>query len=429
MSVGPGSARLAALASAPPHSVRRRIFTGMGAAQAIPLDRARQIRGEDLAQWVVDQYGPGPHPAVVIGSASGGAVHLAAALRAPFLPQTTLVGLRDATSHPDDPAGAMQALAPTARLIARNNPELAVYHMHDPAQDRPMIEAMAYIRLKRLTLGRVYERFLAERLAPGASVIVLDCARRWGSTEVGERAYFQFGCLGGLPEEEYFDSGDRVARYLAEQDSPWRRWEPPTPDARRPEAEWGFHPALLPDLEQVTERYGYCLRRLAVSEPQDLSRFTADLYRWWYYRRGLPATRLVVESYVQWDPHWILRLGAVPFWMRFNMEPDYEELARYLDEGEPYDKINLNLFSQGLWSPGVVPVERWQELIEKYAREEGEIVGVDIRAYPLDVGSSLRYQPAYAALPSRQPMPAPLAMRDIDRFLDETDRAYPLTWR
>lgn len=68
----------------------------------------------------------------------------------------------------------MHALAPTNRLIAANNPELAVYHMHDPAQDRPMVKAIAYLRLKRLRLGRTYERFLKQRLAPAATVILLE---------------------------------------------------------------------------------------------------------------------------------------------------------------------------------------------------------------------------------------------------------------
>ncbi|MGP3912912.1 hypothetical protein [Nonomuraea sp. 10N515B] len=71
----------------------------------------------------------------------------------------------------------MRALAPTAQLVAQNNPDLSVYHMHDPVQDRPMLEAMAYMRLKRLRLGPAYERFLEERLADDGSIILLDCTR------------------------------------------------------------------------------------------------------------------------------------------------------------------------------------------------------------------------------------------------------------
>jgi hypothetical protein len=428
MSVGPGSRALAALASSLPTGVRRGGFSAMGALQGIPLDQARRISADDIADWVTAQYPGGPYPVVMIGSPSGAAVHLAAALRAPYLPQTTLVAVRELGTHPDDPRAAMEALAPTARLIAQRNPEVAVHHMHDPAQDRPMLEGMAYLRLKRRILGRTWERFLEERLAPGGTILVVECARTWRTRQVGERAYFQFGCLGGVSEEEYHDSGARIADYLARERSPRRRWDPPEPDGRRPEAEWGFDPALRPDLERVAARCGYRLRRLVVEEPQDLSDFVAELHRWWYRRRGLPTQRLLAQSYVQWDPLWSQRLGAVPFWLRFNMQPSFEDLQRYLDHADAYDEIYVNLFSQGLWSPGVVPVHHWRELAASAARVRGEVIGVDEDAYPLDVGSTMRYQPAFAALPARHPLPAPLDVTEIDRFLQSTAASYPLTW-
>jgi hypothetical protein len=428
LSMGPGSDRLADAVAALPRPLRRRVFVAMGFSQGIPLDRARAISSDDISAWATSQYGPGPYPAVVIGSASGAALHLAAAMRAPFLPQTTLVAVRDRGTHPDDPEGALNALAPITKLIARNNRDVAVYHMHDPAQDRPMLEAMAYMRLKRLRLGREYERFLEERLAPGATIIQFECTRTWRSRAVGERAYFQFGCLGGVPEEEYHDSGARIAEYLARENSPRRRWEPPEPDGRRPEAEWGYDPALSADIATLAERHGYALRRLVVHEPQDLSPLVADLYRWWYRQRGMPGDRLIAESYVQWDPLWILRLGAVPFWLRFNMEPSYESLRSYLTTAEPYRKIHLNLFSQGLRSPGLVPLERWRELVSTAALDQGELVGVDARSYPADPGSSLRFQPAFEALPPRHPLPAPLPVDAIDRYLARATRRDAAEW-
>ncbi|WP_238447249.1 hypothetical protein [Micromonospora sp. 4G55] len=428
MSVGPGSARLADALSALPAPLRRRMFIEMGALQGIPLDRVGQVRAEDLAYWATRQYPDGPYPAVVIGAASGGGLHLAAALGAPYLPQTVLVALRDRTSHPDDPTGAMRAIAPLAARVARDNPDLAVYHMHDPAQDRPMLERMAYLRLKRLRLGPTYERFLAERLIPGGTIILLECSRDWRTTQVADRTYFQFGALGGVPEEEYFNGRERIAEYLARQGSPHRRWQPPQPDTRRPEAEWGFDPALRPDVEHLAKRYGYRLRRLVTAEPQQLSPFVADLYRWWYHRRGLPGNRLLAESYVQWDPLWVLRHGAVPFWLRFNMTPSYEDLRRYLDGAAPYDHIHINLFSQGLCSPGVVPTKQWRDLADSRAHISGGLIGVDEQAYPVDAGSTLRYQPAYQALPPRHPLPPPLRADDIDQFLTSTDGTYPVEW-
>jgi hypothetical protein len=427
LSVGPNSRMLADAASSLPAAVRRRVFTTAGLVQGVPLDQARTIDTDDIARWVVRQYPARPYPVVAIGAASGAALHLAAALRAPYLPQTTLTAVRDRSTHPDDPIGAMDALAPTVRTVAANNPEVSVYHMHDPAQDRPMLEAMAYLRLKRHTLGRVYERFLEQNLTPGGTLLIVECTRTWRSRSVGERAYFQFGCLGGLSEDEYHHSGDRVADYLARQGS-WRRaWHPPQPDARRPEAEWGFDAAMNAGLEDLADKLGFRLRRLVAEEPQDFSPFIADLHRWWFQKLGLPTNRLLVESYVQWDPLWMLTLGAVPLWMRFNMGPDYTALDSYLASAEPYDEIYLNLFSQGLWSPGVVGIEQWRALLQRAARGHAAIIGVDTDAYPLDTGSTARFQRGFRSVPARHHLPAPLSVIDVDEFVANNPQ-YAAMW-
>lgn len=433
MSVGPGSRRLADAMSALPEPLRRRLFRHMGVIQGIPPRQVDRISTDDIADWVTQQYPPGPYQSVIVGAPSGAAVHLAAALRAPFLPQTKLVSVRDPESDPDDPVAAMRAVAPMAARVAENNPDVAVYHMHDPAQDRPMLERMAYLRLKRLRLGAIYERFITDRLAPGGTIIVLECHSDWRSTAVAGRTYFQFGCAGGVPEEEYFDSGERIAAYLAQEGSRYRSWQPPEPDARRPEAEWGFDPAIRPDLERVADEHGFRLRRLLTGEPQQLSAFVANLHRWWYRRRGMRADRLLAESYVQWDPLWMLRLGAVPFWLQFPMRPSYQTLRDYLagltSYDEPYEEILVNLFSHGLHSPGLVPLEQWRELAESMARSRGDIIGVHEHAFPADPGSSMRYQPAYAALPQRHPLPPPLPVDNIDRFLAKAGDEYSVRWK
>jgi hypothetical protein len=57
-------------------------------------------------------------------------------------------------------------------------------------------------------------------------------------------------------------------------------------------------------------------------------------------------------------------------------------------------------------------------------------VGVDERAYPLDAGSSVRFQPAFAAPPARHPVPSPLAVTDIDEFLADCGERWPdAAWR
>jgi hypothetical protein len=428
MSMGPSSRWLADAAAKPPDRVRAALYRVMGFTQGIPLDKVRHLNADDLDEWAFRQYGEGPFPAVVIGSASGGALHLAAALRAPFLPQTTLSAVRDLATQSDDATGAMEALAPTTRLIADNNPRVSVYHMHDPAQDRPMLEAMAYMRLKRLRLGRPYERFLEENLAPGATIIQVECTRDWRVHQVGERAYFQFGCLGGISEQEYHQPGETVTRYLEQEHSPVRTWQPPDMPERRAEAEWGFEQELAKDIQAYAERYDHPLKRLISSEPQDQSPFVADLYRWWYERLGRPTNRLLVESYIQFDPMWTIRTGSVPLWLRFNMEPDYKLLRNYLEAADPYDYVHLNLFSQGIVSPGVVPADRWEELLSRHALHHGELIGVDRDAYPMDLGSTARYSKAYQSIPSRQPVPRPLDISDLDAFVAGAPPRYQVSW-
>ncbi len=432
MSVGPSSRRLADVVSSLPRALRFQLFRVMGSLQGIPPRHVDRVDTDDIAHWVTQQYPAGPFPAIVVGAPSGAAVHFAAALGAPYLPQTTLVSVRG--SEPvDDPVAAMHERGPVTVRVAENNPDVAVYQMHDPAQDRPMLDSMTYLRLKRLRLGEVYRRFITDRLAPGGTIIVLECQRDWPSTTLADRAYFQFGCLGGVSEEEYFDSGERIADYLAQEGSAHRRWQPPEPDARRAEAEWGFDPAIRADLHTLADQQGYQLRRLVTGEPQELSPFVADLHRWWYRRRGMRADRLLAESYVQWDPLWVLRLGMVPFWLRFPMRPSYELLRDYLADvaarDEPYAEILINLFSHGLRSPGLVPAEQWRKLAETHATHRGDLIGVDEDAFPVDPGSSARYQPAYASLPQRHPLPPPLPVTDVDRFLATVpDDAYDVSW-
>ncbi|MFI2433341.1 hypothetical protein [Streptomyces sp. NPDC018693] len=417
LGVGPGSVRLADLLSHLPSTARRRLFVMAAQGQSAPASRVRRVSGEDLAAWTAAQYGPGPYPAVFIGAGSGAAVHLAAALRAPIVPQTYLVPVR-ARLDPDQPRAALRAGLEFGRRMVEANPELALCHMHDPNQDRAMIVRFMYFRFKRLRLGATLERFLEQRLAPGATIFLVDCTLTWPVSVLGERHTFQFGALGGMPADEYATGSDRVARHLAEQGSRVRRWDAPPPDETRPEAEWGYDDTLTADITALAARRGHPVRRITIGEPEHLSPLVADLYRWWYRRRGLPARRLLVETYDQWEPYWALRLGAVPFWLQFTGRPSYDLLDRYLlDNDRPFEHIHVNLFANGLRSVGQVPPEEWRELARGYAHTDGGLIGVDEHAFPEDIGSALRYQPAIAGLPGRHPPAPPLGLDELDDFL------------
>ncbi|MDP8908487.1 MAG: hypothetical protein M3N47_05060, partial [Chloroflexota bacterium] len=89
------------------------------------------------------------------------------------------------------------------------------------------------------------------------------------------------------------------------------------PDGDRPEAEWGFDQALAEDVAAFARRHHFRVRRIVIEEPEDLSPLVANLYRWWYQRRGLPDSRLLVEMFLGLEPWWTLRLGAIPLWSLF----------------------------------------------------------------------------------------------------------------
>jgi hypothetical protein len=269
-----------------PKRAREKMFIASGAAETVSPRRLHKLDLDELATWLADAYPPGPYPAVAVGSSSGALVHLNAALGIPWLPQTFLIPVRQRV-HPDDPTEAMELGIEAGRRLLDAFPDLQLHHMHDANQDRLMVRALTYFRVKRRTLGEGYERFLRERLQPGGTILVADCRRRWQTTRIGDRHVFQHGALGGATEEEFHRGSERVAAYLERYDSPVRRWDGPEPDTDSPEAEWGFEPALLDDIERFAGSHGYRVRRIAFDEPEDPSPLVADLYRWHYGRGGI----------------------------------------------------------------------------------------------------------------------------------------------
>ncbi|WP_243146641.1 hypothetical protein [Scytonema sp. UIC 10036] len=143
--------------------------------------------------------------------------------------------------------------------------------MHDPNQDRLKVPAVTYFRTKRIRLGAEFKQFLKENLAPGATLFLLECQYTWLSSHAGERHIFQFGGKGDLCPEEYFQNSQQIADFLQRYRSDHQQWNPPAPNGRLPESEWGFEPALREDVEQFAREHGFRIRRIVFNHPQDLS--------------------------------------------------------------------------------------------------------------------------------------------------------------
>ncbi|QSB16294.1 hypothetical protein JQS43_08380 [Natronosporangium hydrolyticum] len=399
-----------------PQRLRESAFLLGGAAETVSSRRAARIDPEEISEWVVEQYPKRKYPVIVIGSASGALVHLCAALGVPWLPQTFLIPVRQRV-HPDDVDAAFaKGLEPGRELVA-NNPTLQLHHMHDANQDRIMVRALTYFRVKRRELGEAYERFLLDHLAPGGTILISECARTWDTTTVGPRHVFQHGAVGGATDAEFHYGGPRVVDYLARHDSPVRQWSGPELDGVSPEAEWGFAPALRDDIERFAGQHQFQVRRLIFDEPESISPMVADLYRWWYRQRNLPSNRLFAESFIILEPYWTLRTGSVPYWMTFNTDPSLARLAEYLANREPFDEIMLALFQNAVEMIGLPSVDDWREQVLSRARRAGWFAGLSPEHHPRDLGHLASYDDALKELPARYPLPGPLTLAELDDFL------------
>lgn len=398
-----------------PRSARNWVYRMGSGREGLPPDVVARADAERLAEGITGRYGTGPYDSALIGSTPGAAVHLAAALGAPLLPQTILLPVARHGVGVDDPAADVEACRGVAADLLAANPDLVVHQMFDPCQDRLTLARFAYFRVKRRRLGPAYEQFLRRTLSPGATIVVVDSSRTWPVTTVGDRHYFQFGGIGDISPDEYRRGSERIARFLADQGSAQRGWTPPPADADAPEAEWGLDRALLDDVQRFADAHGYRVVRLTFDDADSLSPLVAELYRWWYRRLGRPDDHLYVESFVLLDPLWVLRAGAVPYWMTFNSDTAANHLERYLGQSGPFRRIDLSLIANGMRSPGLASVERWRSILGQ-ATAEGRFAGTDPRRYPSDLASFARYRDVLRHSRPLYPLPEPLPAGAVAGF-------------
>ncbi|MGK9169135.1 hypothetical protein KXR53_22660 [Inquilinus limosus] len=389
-----------------PRRARELAYSIGGMTEAVGAGRIGRLSFDAISEWLAGLFPRRDYPAAFIGSSNGALAHLAAALGAPWLPQTFLCPVRCPWSDPDDVRTAFARGRRLTEAFLKALPTMTVHHMHDPNQDRLMLKTMGYFRLKHRALPAAYRDFLVRRLPPGATLYVDECTRAWPVTRTSERSVFQFGAVGGMEAEEYVRGGDRVRAYLARYRVRRTGWDPPEPNDVAPEAEWGFDPGLLAELSSLAATRGWRLVLLRFEDPEALSLLTAAIHRAWYRDLGYEPTRLIVESFVLLDPYRVLRLRALPLWLLFCVERSARVLQRFLDEGPPFDEIGLMLFSHGTEGVGVVGIEEWRRLLGRARR--GRFLGVDEARYPRDFATFIRFHEALAELGTPFDLPPPL---------------------
>jgi hypothetical protein len=417
LGVAPPVEPLANLVNMFSREMRETTYVMNTGAEGIPADEMTKVNAEEFMKAVVNMYPARKYPAIIIGSISGAMVHLAALMGIPLLPQTYMIPVqRPGYLSVDEPKRTMEWGLKPGEVFLKNNPYFSLHHMFDPSQDRLTLEKITYFRVKMQRMVLEYERFIINNLQEGGTIIISDCTRKWPVSTINERFFFQFGALGGATEEEFHNGGERVEKFLEHYNSHVRRWDSPRPDSEQPEAEWGFDRNLMGDIERIATQNGFKVKNYSFYEPEHPSPFVAELYRWWYNQKGVLVNRLVGESFFMHEPYWILRTGSVPFWMKFNTDPSVEWIEEYLSTADPYDEIYLMLFSHGVDAIGLPGIDRWKKVMEK-ARKKYDFIGVDIKNYPRDLGSMIKYNTEFKEkIPSRYDFHISLSMDQFVNF-------------
>jgi hypothetical protein len=396
-----------------PRRPREWFYSVSGAIEALPQRRVPRLDLDRIAAWLAGLYPDRRYASAFIGSSNGALIHLAAALGAPWLPQTFLCPVRQFGVDPDEPRAGFATGRPIVEMLLRAHPDIAVHHMHDPNQDRLMLRTMSYYRLKYRRLPPAYRDALERWLPPGATLYVVDCTKRWPVLRTGARSLFQFGALGGMEADEYFRGSPRLRAALARTGTGRARWDPPEPDDEAPEAEWGFDPALRGELVEMAHDRGWRLVEIRFSEPEALSGIAARLYQSWYREAGYDGPlRLLADSFVLMMPLRTQRLRAVPYWLLFAVAASAARLARFLDAQPRFEEVDLFLFSHGTEGVGVAPIAAWQALAAR-GRRPGRLLGVDPARYPRDFATFARFAGDAATL---APVHPPLAALPPARF-------------
>lgn len=367
-----------------PWPVLKRIYARIGGAEGIDPGTLGDVDLGRVASSFAGAYGDGPFPAAFVGSSNGALTHLAAAMQVPWLPGTVMVPIHH-VGPADRPDLALEFGRRVAPALLDANPDVRLHQMHDAAQDELMVARMAYFRVKWSRLPDAYLRFLEQRLAPGAPVLLVHDESRWPVTAVGERHVFQTGGRGGLTPDEH------LARPHA-----------PAADTEAPEAEWGSEPGFSAAVEAWCATHGHPLIRIVVDGPQEAAHPVATVLRRWTIDRGGAGDRLIVPSFVLGDPWRTIELGRVPFWTYFPVRDAAESLDRHLAAADPYRVVDLMLFQHGASSPGVTSPRDLADVVRRHGAVP-RLVALRAERSPHDIGSLGRYGPALRKEPTDGP--------------------------
>jgi hypothetical protein len=356
-----------------PAVLRRDVLADEACAQAVPAEAAGEIDAEAVAEWITGLYRDSTYPAVVLGSPHGGAVHLAAALGAAWLPTTFPVSVRWPGGSVADWPAARDWGATVAGTIVAGNPGVSVRQVHDPVMRGPLCGRTVSLRLWWRTLPAAYTEFLRTRLQPGGSSLLLRDLRRWPVLPVGPRTGFQLGSpTAGWSASDYRDDRPPFRRLLDGLGA--ATWSPPPVDATIQYAETAGDPALDTELRALATSHHQVLYRA----PELLSAGLADLFR--SYLDG--DTGCLVECGRLLDPRGVLSRRLVPYWCESASLHAFAGAECWLAGSAPFDEITVLPDAPGTDCEAHAALSHWRSLAA-FAGTRGRVDRVAAGRYPL----------------------------------------------
>jgi hypothetical protein len=347
----------------------------MAAAEAIAPEDVGAIDADEVARWIVERYPGHDHPAVVLGSPHGSAVHLAAGLGGPWLPTGFVVRVPWSGGGPGDWPGAAAAGLPIAGRILANNPGVTVRQVHDPLRDGALCGTTLTLHVRWKHLPEAYTRLLN-----GRATLLLRDLRTWPVQELSRDHSMQVGSpVGGWSHADY-DAGAPAFRTLL-ADLGAERWLRPAQDVPSQYAERGGEPSLVADLRRLADDTGGTARRVLYAAPDLLSACVADLYREHLRATLGSAESCLVETGRMVAPQQVLDRGVVPYWCESAAARTVAAAEWWLAGNDPFDQVTVLPEPPGTNCDAHAGLRLWRSLTS-FARQHGHLDEHSARRYP-----------------------------------------------
>jgi hypothetical protein len=350
-----------------------------------------------VAEWITGHYPASGYPAVVLGSPHGAAVHLAAALGAPWLPAGFTVAVRWPGGRVGDWAGASRYGSDLVAELLAAHPEISVRQVHDPIGSGAPAASTVTLEIRWRALPAAYRRLVAGH----PSLLVRD-VRPWPVLRLGDRHTFQIGRPAHGWGFGRYDLDDRDFRehltWLGED-----RWARPDWNRSVGQAETAVEPGFVVGVRQTGPAHTGPAYQVLYARPDALSAGVADLYRSWLRAEGDDC---VVECDRLLDPWRVLAAGRTPYWCESASEPAVRAAEMWLAGSRPFDAVTVLPQPPGTVGGAHAGLDRWRS-VARFGRSRGEVsrqAAVRYPGLPLPTALAATIGPALRVVPPPMPL-------------------------